>query len=46
MVYELLMESDIVYENIDVVELSRYLAVAFEPDVVLNHGLSKFLMTS
>ena len=44
-VYELLVESDIVYENVDVVELSRYLAVTVDPMTISQHGLSEFVMT-
>ena len=43
-IFELLVESVVVYENIDILELSRYVAAALKEDVVLKHGLSEFVM--
>ena len=43
-IFELLVESEVVYENIDILELSRYVAAAVKEDVVLKHGLNDFVM--
>ena len=39
------MESQVIYESINVTELSRYIAVAVDVDIVHQRGLSDYAMT-
>ena len=45
-VHDLLLESQVVYESINVTELSRYLDVAVDADIVTQSGLNDYAMTS